>query len=435
MGVRLVRSPRTVMVIASTGMIVALVAGAVPARATFPGVNGKIVFGRANAPGAVSFNEIYVMNPDGSNQTALTPPPVENDSARWSPDGSRLAFDSLRDGNFEIYVMNADGSNPTRLTTDPGADIQPSWSPDGSKIVFMSNRDINHQIYVMNADGSGHVNRSMNSFNESQPAWSPEGSKIAFVSDRPPGGFGANDIYIMNPDGSDQTRLTSSTGDDLFASWSPDGSKLAFTSHRDGHYQVYVMNADGSGQVNRSMNSFNEVQPAWSPDGSKIAFASDRPPALPTMHDIYVMNADGSAETRLTTDPAGEGGPDWQPLPPPDTTPPTVTCVGMPGILWPPNHQLRQIAAAVTVTDTDSGPAGFVLTAVSSSQPDAGPGYGVTRDDVQGWTLGTADTSGLLRAERYRGARTYTLTYEGRDVAGNTATCSAAVVVPHDSHS
>ncbi len=72
----------------------------------------------------------------------------------WSPDGTKIAFTSDRDGNFEIYVMNADGRNPTRLTSDPATDNFPAWSPDGTKIAFDSRRDGNFEIYVMNADGT-----------------------------------------------------------------------------------------------------------------------------------------------------------------------------------------------------------------------------------------------------------------------------------------
>jgi Tol biopolymer transport system component len=47
----------------------------------------------------------------------------------WSPDGSRIAFESYRDGNFEIYVMNADGSGQTRITNNTANDESPDWSP------------------------------------------------------------------------------------------------------------------------------------------------------------------------------------------------------------------------------------------------------------------------------------------------------------------
>ena len=79
-------------------------------------------------------------------------------SPAWSPDGSRIAFESFRDRNHEIYVMNADGSDVIQLTDNRGFDRSPAWSPDGSRIAFDSDRDGNDEIYVMNADGSGQTN-------------------------------------------------------------------------------------------------------------------------------------------------------------------------------------------------------------------------------------------------------------------------------------
>ena len=113
-----------------------------------------------------------------------------------------------------------------------------------------------------------------------------------------------------------------------------------------------------------------------------------------------------------------------------DTTPPTVTCSASPSVLRPPNQRLVPISVAVSVTDTGSGPAGFILVSVTSNQADSGLTTEDLPNDIQGWATGTADTSGLLRAERFFRTRIYTLTYEGRDVAGNTATCVTTVTVP-----
>jgi hypothetical protein len=117
----------------------------------------------------------------------------------------------------------------------------------------------------------------------------------------------------------------------------------------------------------------------------------------------------------------------WQVQGGSDTTPPTVTCSASPHVLWPPNGKLVAIATTVNVTDSGSGPAGFSLVSVSSNEGDAAT-------ESQGWTTGTPETSGFLQAARLGSGkgRTYTLTYQGLDNAGNTATCSATVTVPHD---
>src|SRR5436309_1765074 len=121
--------------------------------------------------------------------------------------GSRIAFASDRDGNFEIYEMNADGSGQTRLTVTEGLNfnLRPSWSPDGEKIAFRSDRDGNWNIYMINVDASGLVPLTTSPAADIGPCWSPDGKQIAFESDRD----GNAEIYVMNADGSAQTRLTS----------------------------------------------------------------------------------------------------------------------------------------------------------------------------------------------------------------------------------
>lgn len=114
-----------------------------------------------------------------------------------------------------------------------------------------------------------------------------------------------------------------------------------------------------------------------------------------------------------------------------DITPPTITCRATPSTIWSPNHKLINVTTSVSVSDTDSGPNGFTLLSVTSNEADSGLGREDQPNDIQGWNIGTADTSGQLRGERFNSkqGRTYTLTYQGADVAGNTATCTATVKV------
>jgi hypothetical protein len=120
-----------------------------------------------------------------------------------------------------------------------------------------------------------------------------------------------------------------------------------------------------------------------------------------------------------------------------DTKAPSVSCRVSPGALRVPanNHKLVTITATVTVSDTGSGTdpistKRFTLVSVTSNQAQSGLAKDDVPNGIQGWTTGTADTSGQVRAERCGGARTYTLTYRGSDVAGNTKDCSATVPVP-----
>jgi Tol biopolymer transport system component len=165
--------------------------------------------------------------------------------------------------------MNADGTAKARLTTSPSEDCAPSWSPDGNKIIFQSLRDGQHyQIYSMNADGTNQVNLGNGVGNDGRSSWSRDGSKIAFVSTRD----GDKEVYVMNADGTGQTRLTYDAGNDDSPFWSPDGSKIMFRSDRlrdccDPTSQVWVMNADGAGLVNLSGNQFGDYASSWTSGG------------------------------------------------------------------------------------------------------------------------------------------------------------------------
>jgi Tol biopolymer transport system component len=76
-----------------------------------------------------SASQIWVMDPNGANRVKLTSDPVSASGAAWSPDQSRITFDSYRDGNYEIYVMNVDGSGQANLTRNGASDFEADWQP------------------------------------------------------------------------------------------------------------------------------------------------------------------------------------------------------------------------------------------------------------------------------------------------------------------
>jgi Tol biopolymer transport system component len=255
--------------------------------------------------------DIYVMNRDGANQTKITNKitgdlntSLDDISISWSPDGTKIAFDSRARGKFDIYTADSDGKNVSILTTDPSHDCFPAWSPNGSPIAFASNRDGNFEIYVKNSDGSSKQRLTNNATSDLFPSWSPDGTKIAFTSNRD----GNDEIYVMNSDGSDPIRLTENIAADLFPSWSPDGTKIAFTSDRDGNDEIYVMNSDGSNQIRLTDNPAQDDTPKWSPDSAEIVFTSNRDGNF----QIYIMDTDGSNQTRITNNPADDRWPAWR---------------------------------------------------------------------------------------------------------------------------
>ena len=116
-----------------------------------------------------------------------------------------------------------------------------------------------------------------------------------------------------------------------------------------------------------------------------------------------------------------------------DTTPPTLSFVLSPNVLWPPNHRLVLVTATIVTSDTCNAAPTVVLVSITSSEPDNGLGDGDTVNDIQGAAFGTDDRSFFLRAERAGSGsgRVYTVRYRSTDASGNTTFATGQVLVSH----
>jgi TolB protein len=174
-------------------------------------------------------SDICTANLDGTEKLQLTQGESYNWLPRWSPDGTKLMFETMRNesptnhvqngGHRDVYVMDCDGQNQTNLTADAYGH-HPAWSPDGKFIAYMAHGG----IWVMKADGSDKRNVSHGKTRDSEPVWSPDGQWIAFTrtASNPPGSE-TMDIWIMKRDGTEQCQVTFNEGS--ISSYSPSWSK------------------------------------------------------------------------------------------------------------------------------------------------------------------------------------------------------------------
>jgi TolB protein len=185
-------------------------------------------------------------------------PSNQNYLPAWSPDGSKIAFTSNRDGNPEIYVMNRDGSGLRRMTYNPAIDVTPTWSPNGNQLAWVSDRTGSPKIYIMNADGTGQ--RLLITDYCDRPTWSTEPfNEIAYAARTGPG----YDIKIYDFSTGETHRITDGIGSNESPAFSPNGRHIAFTSTRSGKSEIFTVDRDGN-NLRQITRDGNNKFPNWS---------------------------------------------------------------------------------------------------------------------------------------------------------------------------
>ena len=192
---------------------------------------------------------------------------VQDRFAVWSPDSTRIAWWSRRVGNYDIWVTDVlddpkqQAKIQKNLTPDSDAtDRNPRFSPDGTKILFESKREGDWELFVMDSDtGKNIVPVTQNEKTERNGSWSRDGKKILFESIRD-GNF---EIYVIDADGANPVNLTNHKKSDTFPRWSPNGRRIAFVSTRDGNKEIYAMDANGANPVNLSNDAGDDNFPQW----------------------------------------------------------------------------------------------------------------------------------------------------------------------------
>lgn len=197
--------------------------------------------------------DIFMADLTGKIVKQLTKSPGYDAEATLSPDGSKMIYTSVKDGDIDLYIMDLKTGKEKRITNTLGYDGGAWFSPDGKKIIWRASRPATEEaikeyktllaenlvaptsmeVWVANADGS-HA-RQVTSYGQANwaPAFLPDSKRIIFASNHEyKRGFPFN-LYTINEDGTNLQKISRDKGFDAFPMFSPDGKKILFCSNRN----------------------------------------------------------------------------------------------------------------------------------------------------------------------------------------------------------
>jgi Tol biopolymer transport system component len=197
--------------------------------------------------------DIFMADYNGKIVRQLTNTPGYDAEATISPDGRKMVFTSMRDGDLDLYVMDLKSGKIKRITDGLGYDGGAWFSPDGKKLIWRASRPKSEdeikeyrdllkenlvaptrmEVWVADADGSNA--RQVSSFGQANwaPAFLPDSKRIIFASNHEyKRGFPFN-LYTMDENGGNLQKVSRDKGFDAFPMFSPDGRQIVFCSNRN----------------------------------------------------------------------------------------------------------------------------------------------------------------------------------------------------------
>jgi eukaryotic-like serine/threonine-protein kinase len=210
---------------------------------------------------------LYVFDVEKDTSSLLFSAHVGDFEPAWSPDGTKIAFTSMRDGSMQIYVYSQSDSTITRLTT-PGNNIQsryPAWSPDGTKIAYTVRRFSLLQIWTMDANGENQqqLTRPGGSFSDYLPAWSPDGKSLLFSEAN--ADLTAPSSLMRLVLGDEKAKLVPIQVPVADAVFSPDGQWIAYETWDIKNQDVFIYHLSGGIPQRLTSLGTNSFDPAWRP--------------------------------------------------------------------------------------------------------------------------------------------------------------------------
>ena len=262
----------------------------------------------------------------------------QNAEAYWSPDGTRLVFQSTRGEAScdQIYVMNADGTDQRMVSTGRGVTTCGYFLPDNRTIVYASTHlageacpprpdrskgyvwpiHAGYDLFLTDVDGAEprRITESPGYDAEATVNWAS--GKIVYTSMA----SGDLDLWSMGLDGSGKTRLSSTFGYDGGAFYSRDGKSLVMRANHPAEgedsdryaellaqnltapmkMEIFAGNADGTEMVQLTDFGCASFAPQYTPDGSHIVFSSNKNNCDSREFDLFLMRADGSDLRQIT---------------------------------------------------------------------------------------------------------------------------------------